>query len=106
MGWGTQFKHDIFIKSKSFSSKIDIEDEIEDELESIGVWKQELAMLASMRPSDYPLEEGYDLIYSLKNRVCDIVDSITESSKNIKSYQLLLEYLEDNPDVDVRKLSE
>ena len=52
MGWGTDFKTDIYLNRMIFNSKGELEDKIEELEKGITTCKEKLLMFASSTPKD------------------------------------------------------
>lgn len=68
MSWGTSFKQEVDIYRKYFSSKTEVEDEINDLKKQIERYKAELLSLASCTPKDIitkdeEIDDALDVIH-------------------------------------------
>lgn len=68
MSWGTSFKQEVDIYRKHFSSKTEVEDEINDLKKQIERYKAELLSLASCTPKDIitkdeEIDDALDVIH-------------------------------------------
>lgn len=95
MGWGTDFKADIYLNKQVFSSKFEVEDKIEELSKSIDDNKSILKMYASSTPSAIvPDELKEDTIGWLNNEINMVLDTLQEEIVERYNLKLYLEYLE------------
>ena len=97
MGWGTDFKIDIYLNRKVFSNKYEVEDKISELEQSIENNKSLLKIYASSTPSDIiPEEYKDDPIGWINNEINLIFETIEEELLDCYRFRLYLEYLEEN----------
>jgi hypothetical protein len=90
MSWGTYFNADIFISHKLFNSIVDIDAAIDGLKEDMQSDRECLLMIAMSNPKDI-IEGGDDVLYSVRNRINDHLDSLLQSEVQM---QYLLLYKE------------
>jgi len=96
MGWGTDFKADVYLNRQTFSSKFEVEDKIEDLSKSINDNESILKMYASSTPSAIvPEDLKEDTIGWLNNEINMILDTLHEEIIEKYNLKLYLEYLEE-----------
>jgi len=97
MGWGTDFKADVYLNRQTFSSKFEVEDKIEELSQSIEDNKSILKMYASSTPSAIvPDDLKEDTIGWLNNEINMIFDTLQEEIVERYNLNLYLEFLEEN----------
>jgi len=98
MGWGTEFKIDIYLNRQIFTSKLEVEEKIAELDKNIENSKSMLKMFAASTPNNIvSIDWKDDAIIWLNNEVNNIFESITEETIEKHNLQLYLEYLEENP---------
>jgi len=94
MGWGIEFKSDIFLSRQSYSSKSEVEDKISEISESIVDCESKLKMLAIATPKDIvSTEDSGDMINFFNDEVLGLVEELEELTVNRFKLNLYLEYL-------------
>ncbi len=91
MGWGTQFKADIYLSRQRYSSKAEVQCEIEDNEQMLKEQKERLLMYASATPKDVLVGEGEPTMYDLWLEVSELIDSHTSLAIQTYKLELLLE---------------
>ena len=92
MGWGTEFKTEIYLNRMTFENKGILEDEIEELEQTIERYKRELLMYCSANvreliPKDWD-EEPITFIY---NKVNELLSQLEEDTLLLYKLELLLE---------------
>ena len=82
MGWGTNFKANVYLSRQIYQNKESVEDEINESELRISRYKEHLLILTSGNPRDLLQEEDKDLVYEIQNRITDIVNTICEEQEN------------------------
>lgn len=103
MGWGIDFTTSVYIK-RHISSKYDL-DELIRELE--GNIKEEEATLQMMAIADPKIlveEDGVDVLYGVKRRVSDILESYYEDVRDLTKLYLLKELVDSEEGFDFSKI--
>lgn len=100
MGWGTQFKADIFISKELYHTKYEVEDEISDKESWIAKCKAKLLALALATPRDITPHnsDSDDPIWYVTKEVDYALESIEESEYKLFKLRLLLEHWEEKED--------
>ena len=102
MGWGIDFKIDIFLSKQDYGENIyQVKDaiyEIERQNEDI---KTKLNMFASANPRDIiPTEWSEEPIRWLNNNVDELLSDLNENAINRHKLELYLQYLEEGKETD------
>ncbi len=95
MGWGIEFKADIYISKQSFNSINDVKNKIESIKNLIEVTKKDILIIASSRPSDC-VEK--DEVRAPAIVSYDIVNDDLELLGELYNELFLLKLLKDNFD--------
>ena len=96
MGWGTQFKADIYINKQVFKSTYELDDKIEELSSTLNMYKALLKQYASATPRDIvPKEWEGEPIEWLNNKVDEIVDSFEELQYDLYRLRLFKDHLEE-----------
>lgn len=107
MSWGIDFKADVYLSRESFISKLELEDTIEECYKDMEDVKQRIAMYMSSSLSEVVPEEWEgDKITFLRNELADLLESYNDYFKRALKLEMFLEYLENNPDKDVKEISD
>lgn len=106
MSWGTEFKHNIFIRGKHFNSILEVEDKIDDNDNLIIKAAQELSMLVSANPKDIiPEEWREDSIMFLRQKVDDLMETVLDTKREQVYLYMLKDFLEENPEVKFKDIN-
>ena len=87
MSWGTDFTTKIYLNREVYRSIYEIDDAISNIKESLQSNTEALIILAASNFKDIK-DEDEDIIWGLRNRVKEIVESIREGE--VRLYKLLL----------------
>jgi hypothetical protein len=104
MGYGTQFKSNIYLSRKYFENIVDLESQIEDVKESIEYIKQGIMMYAAASP-DQCFPQSEEPIWSLQVEIRESLNLLSEYITELSDMERLRAYLKENPDIDVKKLN-
>jgi hypothetical protein len=97
MGWGTDFKADLYLSRIIFTSIGEIEDKLKEYDESINNIEAEIKMYASSTPKDIiPDDYKDEPINWLTLRLNELYENYRESLINGFKLSLYLEYVEEN----------
>lgn len=100
MGWGIDFKADIFLSKQSFSSIQELEHKIEETESFIESCRKELCMYAIANPKDIiPEDWKEDSIVFIKMKIDEVVDYIIENTELLSKLYLLKEVAQENKDI-------
>lgn len=105
MGWGIEFKTDVYLSRQSYSSKIDVEDKISELTTEIKDLEASLKMYAASTPRDIifrsedAADEVDDAISYINLRVTEFLEFYRESVVDRHKLQLYLEYLNDGNEI-------
>lgn len=107
MSWGIDFKADVFLQRESFVSKLEVEDAIEECYDDMEDVKKRIAMyMASSLSEVVPKDWEEDKVLFLRNELVDLFQSYDDYFRRALKLEMFLEYLKDNPDKDIKSLSE
>ena len=97
MGWGTDFKADIYLNRMQFSSVCEVEDKIKELQDDNDLWEKRILMFCSANPKDIvPDEWKDDAIMFIHNQVSELILMIKENSVTISNLILYKDYLSQN----------
>ena len=106
MSWGIDFKADVYLLRESFASKLELEDTIEECYDDMEDVKKRIAMYMSASLKEVVPEEWEgDKILFLRNELSDLFESYDSYFKRAIKLEMFLEYLENNPDKDIKEIS-
>jgi hypothetical protein len=92
MGWGTDFKAEIYLNRRVFGSKYELEEAIKESDSLIESFKKELYMYASSNVRDIvPSEWGEESISYIKREIGVLLESLEEETILAYKLSLLLE---------------
>jgi hypothetical protein len=105
MGWGTQFTTDVYLSRMSFDSKWELRDKIKEEEESIKSIQLEIAMMVAATPKDIVTDSDTEnAVTNLKFKLNELFEWLEETYFLLAKLYQLQQYLEENPDVDIKTL--
>jgi predicted RNase H-like nuclease (RuvC/YqgF family) len=105
MGYGIQFKPDIFIPRLTLSTVSELKDKIEETEEYIEDIQRRLLMWASSNPRDViPEDWKNEPINFIRNEVSELIDFLLEESTNLHNLKTLLEYVKTEKITDLKTL--
>ena len=93
MGWGTDFKADIYLNKQLYYTMSELEEAIQEREEDIQRAREMLLMMAVARPNDLATEDQEPL-YAIRNMVNDHLEMIEDSIRdllNLKAYKQAIE---------------
>lgn len=94
MGWGTNFKTDVYLNKMTFRTILELEDAIRQEKEEIASGKELLKMYAAASPKDiFTIEEGDTIMYAINSYVDVVITSLIESGERLTKLEMFLEHL-------------
>lgn len=100
MGWGIEFKTEIFLSRQSYSSKSEVEDKIDEIDQTISDFKSEIKMYAASTPKDIvSFENSEDTVNWLNIRINDLFELIEDHLFQRYQLSLYLEYLNDGGEI-------
>jgi len=91
MGWGTEFKAEIYLNRQKYNSILEIDDKIEEYEELIEMHKEELLISVALNPEKVREENDASLIHSIRHHVNDILESLEEVYVELYKLELLKE---------------
>lgn len=98
MGWGIEFKADIYLSRQSYSRKSEVEDKIDEIDRLITDHEAELKMFASATPKDIvPSDE--EQIDWINNRINEILLAYQECLVDRYQLSLYLDYLNEGGEI-------
>jgi hypothetical protein len=100
MGWGTQFKTDIYLSRVSLKNISEVNDAIAECESMIKMFEQDLLILASLNNTP---KKGRDLelvIFDIRSRVNEAFEGAKEEIINLTKLTTLKEHLEDGGEVE------
>lgn len=106
MGYGIDFKADIFLSRQDYPTKHSVTDRIEELSELIGECEAKLKMYASATPKDIiQSDDSEDPIYWISSRIDEELEMYREYLINRYNLDLYLDYLteSENPIDDPQK---
>lgn len=102
MGWGIDFKTDIYLSKQDYGENTElVKDEILELEKGINSSKEKILMYAAATPKDIsmPTEESIDIIFNIQieiNETLDYIRECTEKILNLTYYQRYLENKKEN----------
>lgn len=92
MGWGLEFKANIYLSKETYNTEYEVEQEIENLIESINRCKRRLALMIAANPSTF-IDKGdeVDPLYDLDNKINDHLEMLEEDIVHRYRLQLLLD---------------
>lgn len=96
MGYGTDFKADIYLNRMIFTNKYELENKIEENKGYISDSIQKIKMFAAANPRDIvDAEWKEEPINWINNQINDLMESINEFSFENYRLELYLDYIND-----------
>ena len=96
MGWGIDFKADIYLSHQDYHNNIhQVQDEIDSLNRDLEIAKQQIMMFCIGTPKDLVVEETGSLVFTINNDVNELLNEIKESEIKIYQLELYKEYLTD-----------
>ena len=105
MGWGIIFNKDIYLNRLRLDSKGDLMELIEYTNQSIVGIEREIAMLVASTPKDIVLDVEENVLEYLDLKLKEKHQLLKENVLLLERIEMLLEYLDDNPEVDIKTLN-
>jgi len=100
MGWGIEFKADIYLSRQSYSSKGEVEDKISEFDKEINNCEAELKMFAAANPKDIvPPDSVEDQILWLNNEINQTLEVYRELLMERYRLYLYLDYLNEGGEI-------
>jgi hypothetical protein len=97
MGWGTDFKADIFLNKVTYSSKGLLEDDINETKKDIQRCKNYIIIMTSSGAYNLvPDEWKSDIVSWINSEIKTITDSMEEYYIKLVKLELYLEYVKEN----------
>jgi len=111
MGWGTTFKAEIYLNRQIFQNRYELDEKIKEIEGFIESSKRELTALAVSTPKDVMAEkdsDGYveNPIDQILRRTAEIFEWMEENYRNLHQLYEYQQYLDENPEVDMKKLND
>ena len=111
MGWGTSFKAEIYLNRQIFNSKFELDEKIREVEGYIESAKRELTAYAVATPRDIIAEKdesGYiqNPIDEILRKVHETFEWMEDNYKDLNKLYQYQQYLEENPDIDIRQFSD
>ena len=100
MGWGTQFKTDIYLSKVSLTTVSQVEDAILESEKMINMCEQELLILVSLNHTIDKERTLEDVLFDIRVKVNEAIEGIKEEVNTITKLQILKEHLEDGGEVE------
>ena len=100
MGWGTQFKTDIYLSRVSLTTVSQVEDAILESEKMINMCEQELLILVSLNHTIDKERTLEDVLFDIRVKVNEAIEGIKEEVNTITKLQILKEHLEDGGEVE------
>ncbi len=105
MGYGIQFKPDIFLSKCTISTVEELEEKIEETKQYIEDTQSRILMWAAANPKDVvPNSWKEEPINFIRNEVRDILNFIAEESEMLTKLNILLEYVKSEKITDLKTL--
>lgn len=105
MGWGTDFKIDIYLNRQIYKNREEVEYKIEEEKEYIQSIKDRLKMFASSNIADIIPNDWKDQpIDWLNTQIDDLLDEYNNTKFNLIQLELYLEYLKENNITEIKQI--
>ena len=100
MGWGTQFKTDIYLSRVSLTTVSQVEDAILESEKMISMCEQDLLILASLNHTIDKERTLEDVLFDIRVKVNEAIDGIKEEVVILTKLRILKEHLEDGGEVE------
>jgi len=97
MGWGTDFKADVYLNKLTFINELEVQNKIDENISDIQDAKQRIKMFASATlsdiiPDDWK-DEPIDWLNNSLNELFETISQLTEENVRLNQY---IEYLDGN----------
>lgn len=103
MGWGTDFKIDIYLNRQIYKNKEEVEYKIEEDTEYLNSIKDKLKMFSSSNVSDIiPKDWKEEPINWLNREINSLIDEYDITKDNLMKLKLYLEYLIENNITEIK----
>ena len=111
MGYGTTFTTDIYINRMVFSSRYELDDKIKELENYIELSKRELLAFAVSTPKDVITEKNEDgeienPMDQILRRTSETFEWMEDNYRELNKLYQFQEYLDENPDVDIKTLND
>lgn len=100
MGWGTQFKTDMYLSRVSLKNISEVEDAITECESMIKMFEQNLLILASLNNTPDKDRTLEDVLFDIRSRVNESFEGAKEEIINLTKLEILKEHLEDGGEVE------
>lgn len=98
MGYGIDFKADIYLNRISIENKYQLEDMVQEKEKELITYKEQIMMFVSSNPKDIIPDDWKDEpIRFLQNEVDQIFEGYDENMNLLKDLYYYKEYLEEHP---------
>ena len=109
MGYGTTFTTEIFLNRQLFDSRYELDEKVKELEDFIESAKLELTAFAVATPKDIMAEQNEDggienPIDQILRRTRETFDWMEDNYRELYRLYQLQEYLDENPDVDIKTL--
>ena len=109
MGYGTTFTTEIFLNRQLFDSRYELDEKVKELEDFIESAKLELTAFAVATPKDVMAEQNEDgyvenPIDQILRRTRETFDWMEDNYRELYRLYQLQEYLDENPDVDIKTL--
>ncbi len=101
MGWGTQFKTDMYLSRVDIKTVDEANEAIKDCERILNLYEQELLILASLNNTPDKDRTLEDIVFDIRTKVSEAVEGIKEEMTNLVNLEILRNYLEDGGKVEV-----
>ena len=111
MGYGTTFTTDIYLNRMIFSSRYELDDRVKELEGYIEYAKRELLAFAVGTPKDIMAEKNEDgeienPIDQILRRTSETFEWMEDNYRELNKLYQFQEYLDENPDVDIKTLND
>lgn len=97
MGWGVEFKTDVFLNKETYGTQIELEDAIKETEDDQQKMISRVMMIVSANPKDVVPEEWKDQpIDFLYTEIDNLMDEILETERLLVKRYMYLEYVKEN----------
>lgn len=90
MGWGIDFKANVYLSRQIYSNKEQVEDAITEKQKAIKHATEQLLILVAGNPKDLLQTEG-ELVFEIQSMVSDLIETICEEQRNITLLNLFVD---------------
>lgn len=111
MGYGTSFTADIYLNRQIFESRYEVDEKIKELEKFIEQGKQELLALAVSTPKDVIAEKNEDgyvenPLDQIIRKTRETFEWMEDNYRELNKLYQFQEYLDENPDVDIKTLND